>query len=96
MLKEDVINLTEKYVLKTYGRRETAFEEGKGVTLYDLEGNEYLDFTSGLGVNALGYAHPVIEDSIKKQAAKVIHTSNLYHIRCFPDLSREFLMILGR
>jgi len=89
MVMKNVINLTEKYVLKTYGRREIAFEEGKGVTLYDLEGNEYLDFTSGLGVNALGYAHPVIEDSIKKQAAKVIHTSNLYHIRSQAVLARK-------
>ena len=45
MVMKDVINLTEKCVLKTYGRRKIAFEEGKGVTLYDLDGNEYLDFT---------------------------------------------------
>lgn len=89
MTTKDVIDLTEKYVLKTYGRRKIAFEEGKGATLYDLEGNEYLDFTSGLGVNALGYAHPVIEDRIKKQATKVIHTSNLYHIQSQAVLARK-------
>ena len=89
MVTKDVINLTEKHVLKTYGRRKVAFEEGKGISLYDLEGNEYLDFTSGLGVNALGYAHPVIENIIKKQATKVIHTSNLYHIQSQAVLAQK-------
>ena len=80
MTIEEVIKTTEDYVLETYGRRKIAFEEGTDANLYDLEGNEYLDFTSGLGVNALGYAHPVVKELIKKQADKVIHTSNLYHI----------------
>jgi len=80
MTTEEVIKSTENYVLKTYGRRKIAFEEGTGANLYDLEGNEYLDFTAGLGVNALGYAHPVVKELIMKQADKVIHTSNLYHI----------------
>jgi len=89
MTTGNVINLTEKYILNIYGRRKLAFEEGKGATLYDLEGNEYLDFTSGLGVNALGYSHPVIKELIKKQAGKVIHTSNLYHIHSQAVLAQK-------
>ncbi len=89
MTNKDVVDLTEKNVLKTYGRREIAFKEGKGATLYDLDGNEYLDFTSGLGVNALGYSHPVIEELIKNQASMVIHTSNLYHIESQAVLARK-------
>ncbi|MFC1538279.1 aspartate aminotransferase family protein [Candidatus Latescibacterota bacterium] len=80
MNTDEAIKLTENYVLKTYGRRKTAFEQGEGPYLYDLEGNEYLDFTSGLGVNALGYAHPAVGELIRDQADKVIHTSNLYNI----------------
>jgi len=80
MTYEEVLNLTEQHVLKTYGRKPLAFEKGSGTTLYDVEGTAYLDFNSGLGVNAFGHCHPVVSDLIKKQADMVIHTSNLYHI----------------
>ncbi|MQY78513.1 MAG: acetylornithine/succinylornithine family transaminase [Bacteroidetes bacterium] len=89
MNTDEVIKLTEENVLNTYGRINLAFEEGSGVILRDLEGNEYLDFTSGLGVNALGYAHPAVKELIKKQADKVIHTSNLYHIKSQSVLARK-------
>jgi len=52
---------------------------GKGVFVYDMEGKRYLDFVSGLGVNALGHAHPRIVKAIRQQAAKLIHVSNLYY-----------------
>ncbi len=80
MNTNEAIALTEKYILRTYGRRTIAFEKGNGPFLYDLEGTEYLDFASGLGVNALGYAHPAVAELVVKQADKVIHTSNLYNI----------------
>ena len=77
---ENIKQLTEDNVLKTYGRREIAFETGYGAKLFDSDEVEYLDFTSGLGVNALGYAHPKVAGIIHRLANKVIHTSNLYHI----------------
>ncbi|MDP2982398.1 MAG: aspartate aminotransferase family protein [Candidatus Latescibacter sp.] len=80
MTTQDIIGKTEQFVLKTYGRKPLAFEKGEGVTLCDTGGSLYLDFASGLGVNALGYAHPLVSALIKKQADLVIHTSNLYHI----------------
>ena len=89
MNTDEVIKLTEENVLNTYGRINLAFEEGSGVILRDLEGNEYLDFTSGLGVNALGYAHPVVKELIEKQADKVIHTSNFYHIKSQSVLAQK-------
>ncbi len=52
---------------------------GKGVFLYDIEDKKYLDFVSGLGVNALGHAHPRIVKAIREQAAKLVHVSNLYY-----------------
>lgn len=52
---------------------------GEGSRLYDLEGKEYLDFTSGIAVNALGHAHPAWVDSVSEQAALLAHTSNLFH-----------------
>ena len=56
-----------------------AMARGKGVYLYDVDGKRYLDFLTGLGVNALGHAHPRIVKVIRDQAAKVIHVSNLYY-----------------
>lgn len=80
MTIENIQQLTENNVLKTYGRRAVAFETGYGAKLFDADGVKYLDFTSGLGVNALGYAHPKVAGAIHRLANKVIHTSNLYHI----------------
>jgi len=80
MTIKEIVDKTEKNVLNTYKRIPLAFETGEGVTLYDTDGNAYLDFNSGLGVNALGHAHPAVSELIKKQTGKVIHTSNLYHV----------------
>ena len=77
---DDIRKKTESFVLNTYGRIGLAFEKGEGVTLVDTEGNEFLDFNSGLGVNALGHAHPDVIALVQKQAGLVYHTSNLYHI----------------
>lgn len=67
-----------KLLLGTYERNPLLFVRGEGVHLIDELGNRYLDLLSGIGVNALGYAHPAIESAIAKQSRKLIHTSNLY------------------
>ena len=64
--------------LSTYKRIPVEIERGEGVYLYDKEGNKYLDFFSGLGVNALGYAHPDINEAIRKQIEKYSHLSNFF------------------
>ncbi|MGA3056075.1 MAG: aspartate aminotransferase family protein [Candidatus Korobacteraceae bacterium] len=80
MLKyEEIVALEQKYLLNTYARYPLAIARGKGVYVYDVDGRRYLDFLSGLGVNALGHAHPRIVKAIREQAAKVIHVSNLYY-----------------
>ncbi len=76
---QEIVELEQKYLLNTYARYPVAFTRGKGVYLFDVEGKRYLDFLSGLGVNALGHAHPRIVKVIREQAAKVIHLSNLYY-----------------
>ena len=76
---QEIVALEQKYLLNTYARYPVAFARGKGVYLYDVDGKRYLDFLSGLGVNALGHAHPRIVKVIREQAAKVIHLSNLYY-----------------
>src|SRR6516164_3375258 len=76
---QEIVALEQKYLLNTYARYPVAFARGKGVYLYDVDGKRYLDFLSGLGVNALGHAHPRIVKVIREQAGKVIHLSNLYY-----------------
>ena len=74
-----IVEREHKYLLNTYARYPVAMTRGKGVYLWDVDGKRYLDFLSGLGVNALGHAHPRIVKVIREQAAKVIHLSNLYY-----------------
>jgi predicted acetylornithine/succinylornithine family transaminase len=75
----EIIQREQNFLLPTYTRYPVVMERGKGVFLYDLEGKKYLDFVAGLGVNALGHAHPRIVKTIREQCAKVIHLSNLYY-----------------
>ncbi len=67
-----------RHVLQTYRRQPVAFVRGEGPRLYDVEGREYLDLVSGIGVASLGHAHPGLATAISEQAATLLHTSNLY------------------
>ena len=66
--------------MPTYARVDLAFERGEGAWLFTAEGDRYLDFTSGVAVNALGHAHPHLIEALAEQAHKVWHVSNLYRI----------------
>jgi len=68
-----------QYVLQTYRRQPVAFVKGEGPRLYDVDGREYLDFVSGIGVASLGHAHPGLAAAIADQASTLLHTSNLYY-----------------
>lgn len=68
------------HLLPTYARVDLAFERGEGAWLFTAKGEKYLDFTSGVAVNALGHAHPHLVAAIEEQAHKVWHVSNLYRI----------------
>ena len=79
MTKLDQIRAAEaKLLLSTYERNPILFVTGEGVHIVDENGTKYLDLLSGIGVNALGYSHPVIEEAIARQSRALIHTSNLY------------------
>jgi predicted acetylornithine/succinylornithine family transaminase len=74
-----VIDLEREYLLQNYARYPIVLSRGKGPYVWDTSGKKYLDFISGIGVNALGHGHPVISKAIADQARKIIHTSNLYY-----------------
>ncbi len=76
---KNYIEEAEKDLLHTYNRYQIVLDKGEGVTLYDIDGKEYLDFVSGIGVFALGYGNKEYNDALKSQIDKVIHTSNYYY-----------------
>lgn len=79
MTKLDEIKAVEaRLLLPTYERNPILFVKGEGVYLVDENGTKYLDLLSGIGVNALGYAHPAIEEAISRQSHALLHTSNLF------------------
>lgn len=80
MANKDVIELTQKHVMNTYGRFPVALVKGKGTRVWDADGREYLDFASGLAVCNLGHCHPDVVAALKVQSETLIHVSNLYHI----------------
>jgi len=87
--------LEQQYLLQTYARYPLLIERGKGVYVYDSEGKKYLDLVGGLGVNALGHAHPRIVKVIREQAAKAIHVSNLYYNEYQGRLAEKLCKLSG-
>ena len=89
------MDLEREYVLQNYARYPLVLARGKGCYVYDLEGRRYLDFIAGIGVNALGHAHPRILAVIREQAGLLIHTSNLYYNQFQGPLAKRLAEISG-
>ena len=87
--------LDEGYVLQTYGRNQVAIDHGKGASLWDTEGKEYIDFTSGIGVCSLGYANEAWAKAIYDQAMKVGHISNLFYTEPYAKLASKLVPAVG-
>jgi acetylornithine/N-succinyldiaminopimelate aminotransferase len=92
---EEIAELERRYLLGTYSRYPVVLTRGKGVFLYDIDDRRYLDFVSGLGVNALGHAHPRIVKAIREQAGKLIHVSNLYYHEYQGALAEKLCTLSG-
>jgi len=81
--------------MKNYARLPISFRHGKGVWLWDEEGNQYLDALSGIAVNGLGHAHPKLVQAISEQASKLIHVSNVYEIAEQTALANRLAALSG-
>jgi acetylornithine/N-succinyldiaminopimelate aminotransferase len=92
---EQVFELEKEYLLQTYSRYPVLLVRGKGSYLYDSSGKRYLDLLSGIGVNALGHAHPRIVQVIRQQVALAIHVSNLYYNEYQGKLAKRLCEISG-
>ncbi len=79
MTNAELMQLTQEHVMHTYGRYPVCIERGEGAKFYDFEGREYIDFSSGIGVNALGTGNEAWVKAVTEQAGKLAHTSNLFY-----------------
>jgi len=95
MKLESIQAAEQKLMLQTYQRYPVLFVGGNGVYLRDEQGMDYLDLLSGIGVSALGYAHPAVEAAIVAQSKKLLHTSNLYYHEHTAELALRLTEISG-
>ena len=84
---QEIRDLENKYVLQTYSRAPFVLDHGEGIYLYDTDGKAYLDFVSGIAVNALGYGDLEVREAIVDQVDKLIHVSNLYYTQPQAELA---------
>ncbi len=89
MTFEELKALDDAYIMHTYARFPVDIDHGEGATLYSLSGRKYIDFTSGIGVNALGYGNEKWMAAITAQIGKLGHISNLFYTQPGPLLARE-------
>lgn len=82
------VEAASPHVMNTYGRVPIALERGQGVRVWDVNGKEYLDGLGGIAVNTLGHNHPKLVPALQEQIAKLIHTSNYYHVPGQEQLAR--------
>ena len=84
-----------EYVMQSYGRFDVAVDHGKNATLWDVEGKEYIDFTSGIGVCSLGYGNEAWAKSIYDQALKLGHISNLFYSEPYINVAQKLCQRTG-
>lgn len=92
---ETIMQQESALLVHTYDRVPVLFERGQGVFLYDSGGRAYVDFLSGIGVNALGYGHPAIQAAIAAQAQRLIHVSNLFYHEYQAPLAAKLASLSG-
>lgn len=91
----EIKQLDSDYIAQTYGRFNLALSHGKGCQVWDFEGNEYLDFTSGIGVNSLGWADEDWLKAVVHQASSLAHTSNLFFTEPSSRLAKKLAEVSG-
>ena len=95
MTYEEIKALDEQYVMHSYARFPVALDHGQNATLWDVNGKEYIDFTSGIGVNSVGYNHPLWVKAVTEQAAKLGHISNLFYTEPYAKVAQKLCTRTG-
>ena len=91
MTTEELLSRSRQCLMNTYARQPLVLVRGEGVTVWDSDGTEYLDFLAGVAVCALGHSHPKVVDAICAQAGKLMHVSNIFHIE--PQIRMAELLV---
>lgn len=94
-MKNNIMELDKTYIMNTYARFPLCITSGNGVYLIDEDGTSYLDFTSGIGVNCLGYSHPEWVKAVQKQVATLAHTSNLFYTKPAVEVAQKLCLKSG-
>ncbi len=84
-----------KYIMHTYGRYDVALKSGKGATAFDEDGKKYIDVSSGIGVNSLGYCDSGWTEAVSKQAGTIQHMSNYFYCSQASDLAEKLCRLTG-
>jgi len=95
MIDNNVIENDNRYIMNTYGRLPIVPVSGKGAVMIDINEKKYIDFTSGIGVNAFGYSDPIWIDSVKKQLDKIQHVSNYFYSMPTTELAEKLVSLTG-
>ncbi|MBU0646721.1 aminotransferase class III-fold pyridoxal phosphate-dependent enzyme, partial [Patescibacteria group bacterium] len=82
---------SNRYLMNTYSRYPLALRKGRGIRVWSSDGKEYLDFVGGVAVNILGHCHPKVVVALQKQAQRLIHVSNYFHIE--PQIKLAKLLV---
>lgn len=91
MTTEEIKEMTQKYIINTYGERLISIIRGEGVYVWDAEGRRYLDFVAGISTNNVGHCHPKVVNAIIEQSQKLIHASNLYYLEPQAKLAKRLV-----
>jgi acetylornithine/N-succinyldiaminopimelate aminotransferase len=86
---EETRALEERYLMRTYKRAPVDFVRGEGALLWDAEGNEYLDFLTGISVCSIGHCHPAVVTAVREQSARLMHVSNLFYTEPMARLAQR-------
>jgi acetylornithine/N-succinyldiaminopimelate aminotransferase len=90
-----LIEATSPHTMNTYGRVPIALSHGQGARVWDVNGKQYLDALAGIAVNTLGHNHPKLVPALQDQIAKIIHTSNYYHVPNQEKLAAKLVQLSG-
>ena len=94
MNKTEIIDAYKQYLMPTYAP-EVVLEKGKGSKVFGVDGNQYYDFTAGIGVHNIGHSHPAVVKAIQEQAEKLVHCSNLFAHEGQVKLAQKLVEISG-
>lgn len=95
IVRTNTAELYDAYVMKNFAKAPLTIVRGEGVWAWDDTGKKYLDFVSGIAVNALGHCHPVWVEAIRRQAGELVHCSNLYRNPGYGELARRLVQQAG-